>query len=627
MSWWKNLVNKARGVYGTPSATPPAESGCDHGTIHLRQGTAEFEWFVARGELETTHNLKHGAEHLANLLAYNPGNPQWIELLEQYLSAAGPNPESLIPRGDKLYYSTEAMRAYIWHKQGRLHDAVNLLVNVTQAKQDSRYLEAWALDWLEPPGAVESLPEQLGLHLIALVLNRFPEARLSPLPRLREVQRWARLSERLARSKPNAGMTTMLRAGLLRKAGLFDEAESIVRAALEREPNWHSATALGLILRQKGDCDGAEQAFRHALQLDPDDVSARLEAADTFFERQQWQAALSWYENALSKEPEQSWAFPSASFCRWKLSGDERHLRDTIELAKKDNRRAQQLWHQEFGGLPEPADATANVLRQIREKIAVDSKSDFTGEMTLTLSCLEVPSNFLAFRLEMEARRHDLRLKITAVSEVPQPDPRQPLAEVKYLLRRYEGTDAFPALPAPPADVARRIADLAAMPFEEQANWAAASRVAEELGTDRAGEILAVMVHPPAIPEPTKWSALSWLPRVQLAAAQVVAQLDSGWEGSQRREALLSVLFGPSDWTTEAAIRALARIGCEEEALAPDIHDAFQKLADHRPDAGYCCWEHTLFGCWLHLPHLFPQEREKLEQTLREIERDLSEEG
>ena len=60
----------------------------------------------------------------------------------------GPDRVALIPRGDKLYYSTEALRAYIWHKQGRLHDAVVLLVNVVQAKNDSRYLEAWALNWL-----------------------------------------------------------------------------------------------------------------------------------------------------------------------------------------------------------------------------------------------------------------------------------------------------------------------------------------------------------------------------------------------------------------------------------------------------------------------------------------------
>src|SRR5262249_21321641 len=221
--------------------------------------------------------------------------------------------------------------------------------------------------------------------------------RLSPMPRLREVRRWARLGERFARKYPGGGgAALMLRAGLLRKAGLFDEAEAVVRAALDRSPDWHSATALGLILRQKGDTPEAEKAFQRALRLDPDDVSARLEAADMFFEREQWQPALRWYENALAKEPAQPWAQPSALFCRWKLTNDERPLRELVELAKKGNQRARQLAQQAFwGGLPEPADATANMLRQFRERILTDPKNaPIGGEARVTLSSLEAPSNF-----------------------------------------------------------------------------------------------------------------------------------------------------------------------------------------------------------------------------------------
>jgi tetratricopeptide (TPR) repeat protein len=618
MSWWNRLTNKRRGVFGSPENAPQTTGGCDHEAIHLRQGTAEFEWFVARGELEMTHDLKHGASHLANLLSYDPGNPEWVELLERYLKAAEPEPEAMIPRGDKLYYSTEALRAYIWHKKGRLEDAVRLLVDVTHAKPDARYLEAWCLGWLEPAGAIEFLEEQLGLRLFAEVLNRFPEAKRSPAPRLRELQRWARLSERFAGAHPGAGVNTMVRAGLLRKAGLFDVAEAVVRPVLERSPDWHTATALGLILREKGDCAGAEQAFRRALQIDPDDVSARLEAGDMYYDRQQWKNALAWYENALAKESDQPWAEPSALFCRWRLTDDERHIRSVIKLAKNGNNRARQLYHHAFSnGLPEPHDATANLLRNFRQAILEDPKKAPTGQAKMTLTSLEAPSNYLAIRLEMEALRHDLQVKI-ASTHIPRPDPRVPFADVKYVLWKYDGIEASPGLLPPRQDVVRRIAALAAAHYDEQLNWAAASRVAEELGSERVGEILAVMVHPPAVP--AGWTALAWLPRVQLAAAQIAAQVDGGWEGSARREALLSVLFGPQDWATEAAIRALARLGCEDEAYAPDIHDAFQQLADHRPDAGHWNWEHTLYSCWLELPHLYPKEREALEQKLREIE-------
>ena len=580
MSWFDKLVNKVRGVLqpGAPEGVP---AGCDHSSINLRQGTAEFEWFIARAELEQTKNLKHGAGHLANLLSYDPGNPAWVALLEGYLAAAAPDPEALIPRGDKLYYGTEAMRAYIWHKQGRLEEAVGLLTEVVQAKQDARYLEAWVLDWLEPTGAVEFLPELKGLHLFSLVLNRFPEARMCASPRLKQIRRWARLMDRFAKKHPGTGMTTMLCAGLLRKAGLFADAEVVVRATLDHAPDWHTATALGLVLRQKGDLAGAEKAFEHALQLDPNDVSARLEAADTYFEREQWQPALKWYDNALAKERNQIWAHPSALYCRWKLTNEEGHLQSLVELAKRGNQRAGYLCSQAFyGDLPEPHCATANLLRQFHDSIRTNPAEAPKGEARLTISCLEAPSNYLAFRMEMAALKHDLRMVVT-VETIGRPDPRKPAAPVKYLLWKFNGTEPSPALPAPPADVVQKIAALASAPFNNDANWAAASRMAEAFGPARVGEVLATMVHPP--PVPPGRTALSWLPRVQHAAAQVAAQVDAGWEGSARREALLSVLHGPSDWATSAAIRALARLGVENEAFAPDIDEAFKILACAAP--------------------------------------------
>jgi tetratricopeptide (TPR) repeat protein len=614
MSWWKKLFKKAG---GDTDVGPPAAGGCDHGAIQLRQGTAEFEWFIARSELEISKNLPHGASHLANLLSFDPGRPEWVELLENYLAAAGPDPEALIPRADKLYYSTEAMRAYIWQKRGQLEEAIDLLVQVTQAKTEARYLEAWALGWLEPAGAVEYLTEPLGLRLFALVLNRFPEAHQMPLPRLREVQRWARLCERFTTAHPGGGMNLMIRVGLLRRAALFEQAEQIARSALDRAPDWHTATALGLVLRHKGDSAGAEEAFRLALKLDPTDNSARLEAGDMYFLKEQWEPALRWYEEALTKDRQQPWAGASALYCRWQLTNEEPYLQQLVDLAKKQNQRAHALCQKVFWGrLPEPTDASANLVRQFRTMILEDAAKAPTGEARMAVTSLEAPSNFLAFRLEMEGLKHNLGVKVET-NRVPVPDPREPIGEVKYLLWKYEGTTASPALPPPAKDVAQRIARLASAPFDEQANWASASRVAEVIGPDRVGEILAVMVHPPPVPE--GMSALTWLPRVQHEAAQVAAQVDQGWEGSKRREALLSVLHGPSDWTTAAAIRALAQLAQENEVIAPDVHDAFQKLADHQPDA-YCCWEHTLYSYWRRLPHLFPNEREELEKKLRKIE-------
>src|SRR5262249_35214183 len=130
MSWWREFVSKLRG--GPHPLAPLYGDGCDQHpeAIHLRQGTPEFEEVGARAELEMGRDLGHGASHLANLLAYDPARPEWLGLLEEYLAAAGPGLEDLIPRGDKLYAATEALRAYVWYRQGRLADAVGLLADV-----------------------------------------------------------------------------------------------------------------------------------------------------------------------------------------------------------------------------------------------------------------------------------------------------------------------------------------------------------------------------------------------------------------------------------------------------------------------------------------------------------------
>ncbi len=620
MSWWQTLTNKQRGVFGAAAIDPPAPGGCEHSSIRLRQGTAEFEWFVARGELEITRNLPHGASHLSNLLSYNPSRRDWIELLDKYLEAAQPDPESLIPRGEKLFYTTEAMRAYIWHRQGRLVDAVHLLCQVTQAKQDARYLEAWALGWLEPAGAVESLPKDIALHFFGLGLNRHAEAAKSVAAHLAAVRRYAALIDRVAPLYPGDGMIAMLQAGLHRKAGNFERAFDIANAAVTANPNWHTATALGLLLREKGDPDQAEKAFLTALTHDPQDISARLEAADTFFNVGRYGDALRWYESALKANAEQPWAKPSALFCRWKTTGDEKHLRAMIDFARAagNNQRANFLWElASGGGLPEPCDASANLLRQVRDQILTDPGQAPKGEMRMTLTSLEAPSNYLAFRMEMEALHHDAALQVVS-AHVPTPDPREPTAPVKYLLWKYDGFNATAALPPPEGDVTAAIGRIAVKHFDYETYWAAASQAAGRLGVSRASEILATLVHPPRTPPEV--STLAWLPRVHFAACACLAHLDEGWEESVRRDALLSVLHGPMDWTTDAAIRVLAYLGYQEPALAPDIHDEFQKRYDSYPSHGYWSWRRTLLQCWPWLPHLYDQEREEMRKQLRALD-------
>ena len=608
----------------TEDSTKSQVAACKHPGVQLRQGSPEFEFFVAKSLLESGGDLRHGANHLANLLSYDPRNAEWLALLEQYIAAGAPDPESLYPRGDELFYTTEAVRAYIWHWQGKLGDAIDLIASVVYAKPDSNYLDDWVLSWLEPEGAVESLPDDTGWQLFSLVLHHFPEARFSSAAGFDKAQLWAHLVERFASTHDQTGRTTMIRCGILRKAAYFDEAIKVATAALSKFNDWFCAITLALAYRSKGDVNAAENAFLQVLKIQADDPVARVEAGDMYFDKREWQNAIRWYQQVLDKEPHHEWAYPSVEYCKYRLSGQEKDLDTLLNLSKEGNDRAQLLVFREKGGLPPVIDATANILRQLAQSIVDDKAKAPTGVVKLKTSSLEPPSNFVAFNMEMEALKHDLKLAAT-VEDIPRPDPRFPIVtKVQYLIWKYKENDtvAEPALPPPGSDVSHMIAKLANSRYDENENWPAASWIAAELGPEGISEVLSCMVHPPTMPP--NWISLDWIPRVQLAAAQVVAQVDRGWEGSARKEALLSILYGPSDWTTQAAIRAMTHLAKYEEVHSVKIGEAFEKLARNRPNSGYCCWEHTLYACWYRLPHLYQSERDEIRDRVKEIEERLN---
>lgn len=597
-----------------------SQSECQHKELTLRVGSPEYEFELASSELKAGGDLAHGVRHLAELLAYDPANSEWCALLDQYLEKAGQDPENLIPRGEQLYYAIEALRAYIWQKKDMLIEAIDLLLSVVIASPDTAYIDAWVCDWVEPEGVLEGLPADLAWQLFASVLSMAPEYSAATLQALNRVKRWTQLCKRYAttHSAESEDYAIMVQAGLLRKAGLLDEAETFVRAALEKSTDWQSATALGLILREKEEYKQAEEAFEQALKVEPGDMSARLEAGDMHLNQENYESATKWYESALSLKSTDEWAYPSALFCQWMQNKNKRSLGELIELARNGNQRARQLYYRAFGGLPEPADASARILRQVRTEILKYPEEAPKGEISIELGSLEAPSNYLAFELEMRALNYDLKLKVTA-DEVPQPDPRVPLHSCKYEIWKYDDMEARPALPEPGEDLRKKIAELAASRYDEMVNWASASRIAAEFGSERVADILAVMVYPP-LPPPSQ-AVLKWLPRVQLAALQVAAQVDTGWDGSTRKDALLSVLYGPRDWITNAAIRVMTFIGESEPVHAAKISDAFTELTASRPRRGYCAWEHTLYTCWLRLPHLFESEREQIENVLFQLER------
>ena len=611
-----------RAMFDEPDGTRGAAAS-------VRQGSLEFHYFVARGELQRGENLSHAASHIADVLAAEASRAEFLSIVDELDRASG-GLEALLPAQDagELYFATEALRALMWLRRARVSEAIDLLIQVAQAKPGVRYLDAWVLDALE--AGAGPLDPELGMRLLATVLMSFPENDEMTAMQEGRARRWARWALVFGKSATWDGQTApladMMIPGLCRKAGLFDEGLTLANAAVRARRSWHALTGQGLLLRRSGALDAARASFEEAIGLEPDNLAAYLEAGDMFFEHQSWAEALRYYERVLAIDPDHPWALPSVLFCRWRETSpdvpyaDEAFPSRFFELAREDNHRAQALYdvfRPWVGQVPEPHDATTSSIRQMLEKMPPGSPQA-KGNVKLTLSDVEAPSNTVLLRLLYgDALKLEVRY-----GNIASPDPREPHAAVAFTLWRREGDALAPALPPPSAPVAELVRELASRPFAVTKAWAAASRAALQLSRADAASLLACVVHPPPMPPGSSdGAAFAWIPRVQCTVAFIVGQLcpEEDWESSVRRDALLSLLHGPLDWSTEVAVVALSRIAHEDPCALIDIHKAFARLAAARPDAGTAPWEPSLLAYWRWLPGLYPDEQKQLGERLQAL--------
>lgn len=635
-------IKRALGVGSGAVGEPSPEAQIPAGALALREGSVKMNLFMVAASLDAfdrdgadegegtgsahdhSHDhdegqdhsacedhLAHGMGHLAELLAADPANADYLAYLDEFVRRAEGDLARLMPEGEERYASVEALRAYFLVKGGDVEQGLDLLSMVVHAKPEANYLEAWALDWLEAPDVLNGLSGELATRLLTLSLMRYPEYCALPIRREADCLRWARLAAAWDREALPAELqqpADMTAIGLQRKAGRFEEGLALLKEVQATRPSWHGAVAEGLILRESGQAPEADAAFRGALELDPSDLSARLEAGDMYVRREEWDQALAWYQEVLEVEPEHPWAEPSALWCTWRRdspadSPDETFPPRLVELLQGGNQRARMVFGRFIpyvGYLPGPKDATAHILFQILEQ-----PESVTGSLDLDLSDIESPSNAVAFALAARLVGADFWLNPT-YGNIAKPDPREPVAETRFQLWKREGEILVGALEEPAADVAQAVLELAERPFDSEVNWAEAGRLAQRLGTAAVPDLLACFVHPPG--SPPLESVLDWVVRVQCTLAQVLAQIDSGWEGSARKDALLSLLHGPRDWSTEAAILALTDLVREEPLLSAEVSDAFRALDEATPNSGGWGYLDALYDCWLGFPHLFPDE-------------------
>lgn len=265
-----------------------------------------------------------------------------------------------------------------------------------------------------------------------------------------------------------------------------------------------------------------------------------------------------------------------------------------------------------IGYLPEPEEAGVNMLRQMHELHHNEGIGGST--LKITLNYIEAPSVRLAADLFLRANKLSLKIQ-WVISAVPKPDPRK--SSAKKSLWKYWFKDPKPAISEPSEQFMKACASLASRPYSYEQNWLDARQLAQQAKPEHIWQILAVMVHPPL--PPVDIEPWIWLPRIQLAAAELVANIEIANNIPIEQSALAEVMRGPIDWTVDAAVIVLTKRMRELNGNSDWLCSQFLDLLNRLPKNGYWSTQNITLHHILLLPNLAEGVRPEIEAVLESL--------
>jgi tetratricopeptide (TPR) repeat protein len=573
---------------------------------HSQRLSPEEDFQIAQQALQD-RDPKHAIFHLSWALEADPQKPEYLSLLRRIIGNER-EPISLVEPDEKggLDYARAAVRAFILAEQGKYEEAIGLISQIWGSVHAKQYL-AWAGEWLSKPERVDRVNSQTLLRFVMSISSMFGD--YVDDGRSRDaIGKMLPAIQRAQKANVKDGVFISMSSVLWRKTGQVDTALQVAQEGYRVTPDYFPAVFVAGAYKSKGDLMAAVEWFKKSLQHKPDDVHVRLDIGDTLCKAGEIAEGITYYQQALDLDPNQPWAKPHLLYYQAKLTKQETWI-DQLQAyseANPDNHEAANLlWkltHEPLVDyLPEPSDATINILRHVA--------SQKVGMSSIGLNVLEAPSTRLALDL-YNAENNGDKVKVN-VAEIQQPDPRYPNGKADYVLWKYDGIDPVPNMTPPSPQMAEAVAKIASKPYQLSSWLAAARKLGAAAGSQRVEGLLSVMVHPPKRPDDIPvWV---WIQRVQVAAALSLAYVESGWDGSERKKALVSLARGPMDWTVGAAIIALTQIALEEPDKEAEVLRLFNEVFGQMPRPGAVPYMDTLVLCLLRLPHLDAEARKELE--------------
>ncbi|MEH1027373.1 tetratricopeptide repeat protein [Micromonospora profundi] len=520
-------------------------------------------------------DLRHAADHLASALARAPTLPEVHETLAR-LTAADGGGLDLFPITHHTFVGAVVARAHLLAAAGRPAEGLELLAAATG--------HAPGAQWAGVPWVTASeLVERLDPEHIARVLMQVCAALPDPVPRAgrNALSPYLTLARNAATVHPEHGLLLGAASALARRLGEVPLAIRWASRGVRFQPSKMGEVWLGYAYRSAGRTRDALAALYRAVELDPDDLAIYADIAGTLADTGRLDEALEWTERALARDPSFDCAVHTAHRLRHLRDGDLSHLvaladfiRDHPDDSHEHGDLAQCCRGRPWLGQLTPAGGP--LVDALRQAVADDDNGLGSA---VRLTAVAPPS---ALRTATSVAP-GLRIEVTGT---PEPDPREPRRASAQRLWNFAENVPTPAVPAPSAAAVERIGQVAhpAWPHPPAAYDAAVGLA----GLD-VGDLLGLLVHPPAAPANALGRLLAaqdpsiWVRGVQVWACLGLLhhRTDEPWEESTRRRVLLDLVWGVEDWVTEAAMFALVTAAWVDPDVRPDVAGVVaERLAD-----------------------------------------------
>lgn len=562
-------------------------------------------------------DLSHATYHVVAALAAAPDAPEHLAVADTLFDRSD-DPLSLVPFTEpSTFKGTVALRAWFHHHLGEHRQAIELVMAILIAEPTMSVFR-WIERWWSDPAARDSLdPQYFGTQLHDLLGNITSPSDHDALKQMLPVL--APVVEH-ALSRKRTDVLAAVHSKLYRLAGERQKALAIALAHDAQSPTHLSAVFVAAAHRDLRELTQAIEWSYTALKRDPSSYYVELDIGDFYLDLRRFKEAAEAYGHVLAHDPDEPWAKASALYARW-LAGDSHTVRDELELLAQqpDATRAQAL-SQEItpyvGYLPQPGEAIVNLAHQLW-----NSQKQYSPP-TIASTAVEAPSAVRSVQRWFGAFGETPAV----TAKVQSPDPRVPWGPVDFVLWRYEGDSvtASAVYEPPPSAILQSVTELASTGFYGPEWHHRARSLGRALGVSAVPSLLGAINHPPAQPKarPNSQEPWDWDFSAVTAATFLLGYVDDGWAQSQRRRVLLSLVYGPVDWATTAAIVVLTELALSVEESRAEIQTLFnQWLAHERDPAWTQCGFRPLVRCSLRLPTLDAQTRKKLLALRADFER------